>query len=193
MSRTEFLEQLRRELAGLSAAEIADIVFDYNAHFDEAVAAGRSEDEVARALGDPTRLSRELRTETKLRRWEKQRTPSALVGAIAALGGMIAIDILILLPFLLVLGFVVFILAIVLFSFGAAGFGVMTKALLHWRDFDASSYAIARILAGIGFFAGSVGSAALLWLVLEKLVVLLGSYVRLHYRLLKAQHVSDAP
>ena len=74
MTRTEFLDTLHRRLAGLPQAEIDDVMADYAAHFAEGMAAGRSEAEIAEALGDPLRLARELRAEVGLRRWEEERT-----------------------------------------------------------------------------------------------------------------------
>ena len=50
MTRAEFISRLRRGLGGLPAATIDEIVADHEAHFDEAVAAGRNETEVAAAL-----------------------------------------------------------------------------------------------------------------------------------------------
>ncbi|MBW8859629.1 MAG: DUF1700 domain-containing protein, partial [Caulobacter sp.] len=47
MTRAEFLTRLKRGLAGMPAAQIADIVADYEAHFNDAQEAGRSESEVA--------------------------------------------------------------------------------------------------------------------------------------------------
>jgi uncharacterized membrane protein len=58
MNRVAFLRVLRDGLAGLPAHEIDDILADYTAYFDEAHATGRSEEEVAAALGDPRRLAR---------------------------------------------------------------------------------------------------------------------------------------
>jgi uncharacterized membrane protein len=185
MSRVEFLAQLRRALGGLPQKEIEDIVADYAAHFDEALAAGRSEADVARALGDPNRLARELRAEAGLRRWETQRTPTALITAIAALGGMLALDVFVLLPLLFVFGLIAFIVGVLLFALGVAGFGVLLSGLLHLITFSGLTASLSRTLTGIGLLGASVGFTALLWLVLEGLVRLLGSYARLHYRALK--------
>ena len=68
MTRLEFPETLRRRLAGLPPAEIDDLVADYATHFADGMAAGRSEAEIAEALGDPMRLARELRAEAGFRR-----------------------------------------------------------------------------------------------------------------------------
>jgi len=185
MTRAEFIAQLRRALAGMAPKEIDDVTADYGAHFDEGIAAGRSEQDVAAALGDPQRLARELRAEAGLRRWEAQRTPAALIGAMVSLGGMLALDIFILLPVLFAFGVVAFVLGILLFAGSIAGLGLLLSGLLHWDGMNALAHASARTLAGIGLIGGSLGAGALLWLVLEGLVKLLGRYARLHYQVLK--------
>jgi uncharacterized membrane protein len=185
MTRVEFIAQLRRALAGMAPKEIDDIIGDYGAHFDEGMAAGRSEQDVAAALGDPQRLARELRAEAGLRRWEAQRTPTALIGAMVSLGGMLALDIFILLPVLFAFGILAFVMGILLLASSVAGLGLVLSGLLHWEGMNALAHATARTLAGIGLIGGSVGVAALLWLVLEAVVRLLGGYARLHYQILK--------
>ena len=65
MQRAVFLSRLRQGLWGLSPALIEDIVIDYDAHFAEGVAAGRNEEDVAAALGDPLGLAGELQTVSK--------------------------------------------------------------------------------------------------------------------------------
>src|SRR6185436_3001685 len=81
VSRTLFIGRLRQGLKGLSPAEIDEIVMDYEAHFSDAMAAGRSEVDVAASLGDGLQLGNELRAETKLRRWETRRSPRNFVQA----------------------------------------------------------------------------------------------------------------
>src|SRR6185503_12773890 len=43
MTRSEFLDTLRRRLAGMPEAEIDDLIGDYATHFADGIAAGRSE------------------------------------------------------------------------------------------------------------------------------------------------------
>ncbi|MFN9250560.1 MAG: DUF1700 domain-containing protein, partial [Brevundimonas sp.] len=97
MTRSDFMNRLRAGLAGLPAAAINDLAADYEAHFEDGVAAGRTEAEVAAALGDPARLARELRAEAGMKRWETEKNPSAAADAVFAVLGLGAIDILILL------------------------------------------------------------------------------------------------
>ena len=156
MNRELFLSELRTALRGLNPQEIDDIVSDYRAHFAEALAAGRSEREVATALGDPQRLARELRAETGLRRWQQRRTPGNYFGALVALCGLAAVDLIILLPVLCVLGLIAFVMCIVLIALIVAGFGVLASPL--WlAPFDSWNYAVSVVLAGAGLIAGGVG------------------------------------
>jgi uncharacterized membrane protein len=185
VTRGEFLERLRRGLAGLPPQTIAEALADYAAHFDEGQAAGRPQEEVAGALGDPARLARELRAEVGLRYWETHRTPAALIAAIAGLGALVALDVLILLPLVFIFGVVVLVCGITLFAIGVAGLGLLLSGLLHWISLSGAAAALSRTLAGIGLLGGSIGFTALGWLVLELIARLLGNYARLHYRVLK--------
>ena len=98
MNRVAFLTILRDGLAGLPAHEIDDILADYVAYFDEAHASGRSEEEVAAAVGDPRRLARELRAESGLRRWENHHSLGNSKAVLLALGGLAAVEVLVSLP-----------------------------------------------------------------------------------------------
>jgi uncharacterized membrane protein len=62
--RQAFLNTLRDELAGLPPPLVEDMVADFERHFADALAAGRSERQAAVRLGDPVWLAGELRAET---------------------------------------------------------------------------------------------------------------------------------
>jgi len=187
MNRVAFLRILRDGLAGLPAHEIDDILADYAAYFDEAHASGRSEEEVATALGDPRRLARELRAETGLRRWENHRSLGNSATALLALGGLAAVDILLLLlPLLFAVMLTVLVVGLVIFVLGIVGIGLLLS-LLKIGQFASIAAIVLRAVAGIGLIAGSVGCGALLLLALNGVVKMLGNYARLHYRLLKPE------
>jgi uncharacterized membrane protein len=181
MTRQAFMARLLEGLRGLPPATVADIVADYNVHFNEGAAAGRSEADVAAALGDPGRLARELRAEVGLRRWEVERSASAGASAVFAVLGLGALDILILLPVLMGVGSAIF------------GLGVATVAVFFAGGvvFAAGPFmglpggTTASILAGIGLMAGAASGGAVLAIVTTGLVNALVWYGRLHYRLLK--------
>ena len=181
MTRQAFIARLREGLRGLSPQTGTDIVADYDTHFADGAAAGRSEAEVADAVGDPARLARELRAEKTLTRWRDDRSPSSAAAAVFAVLGLGAIDILILLPILMGVGATLFGVAIAVIAVLFAG-GVVFAA---GPFMDPPGGPTAALLAGIGLMAGSASGGALLSLVSIGLINALVWYGRLHYRLLK--------
>ena len=181
MTRADFLTRLKRGLVGMPTSAAADILNDYEAHFDDGAEAGRSEAEVAQALGDPERLARELKAEAGIQRWRQEQNPSAAAGAVFAVLGLGAIDLIILLPILMgVIGtlFGVLVTAIALFFAG----GVVMIAG-PFAGFPSGG--VAAFLGGLGLMATSVVTGALLAIVTIWLVNGLVWFARLHYRLLK--------
>ena len=186
MNRDAFLCILSDGLEGLPAREVDDILADYVAYFDEAHASGRSEEEVAAALGDPRRLARELRAESGLRRWENHRSLGNSATVLLAIGGLAAVDILFLLPLLFGVMLAMFVMSLVIFVLGIVGIGLLLS-LFKIGHFSSIAAMVLRGAAGIGLIAGSMGLVALLALALNGAVKMLGNYARLHYRLLKPE------
>ncbi len=179
MSRQVFMDRLRDGLRGLPQQAVADITADYEAHFAEAEAAGRSEAKVAAALGDPARLARELRTETALKRWATEGHRSAASAAFFPLLGLVAVDVPLLLPVFLAVAGTLFgfaIAAIVCFGGGAVVF--VAGPFFH-------NDVAAVMLAALGVMAGSASMGALTALASIGFVNALVWYGRLHMRLLK--------
>jgi uncharacterized membrane protein len=181
MTRAEFLSRLKQGLVGLPMSTAAEIVSDYETHFADGLAAGRTEAEVAAALGNPDRLARELRAEAGAQRWHQEKNPSAAAAAVFAVLGLGAIDILILLPLLMgVVGtlFGFFIAVIALFIAGGA---IMVAG--PFTGFPGG--VAAALLAGLGLMAGAAAGGALLAIFTIWLVNGIVWFARLHYRLLK--------
>ena len=181
MTRQAFMARLREGLRGMPAQAQADILADYETHFAEGAAAGRTEAEVAAALGDPGRLAREVRAEAGLKRWEAERSASNAGAAIFAVLGLGAIDIMVLLPILMgVAGAIIGIgvAALAVFFVGGAMFAAGPFVGLPGG-------AGAALLGGLGLMAGASSVGAVLTIVTIGLVNALVWYGRLHYRLLK--------
>ena len=181
MTRQAFMARLREGLAGLPAQTVADIVADYETHFSDGLAAGRSEEEVAAALGDPGRLSRELRAEIGLKAWEENRNPSGAAAAVFAVLGLGAIDILVLLPILMAVGGTIFGIGVAVIAVFFAG-GVVFAAGPFTGIGGGPAVAI---LGGIGLMSAAASVGAVLTICTIGLVNALVWYGRLHYRLLK--------
>lgn len=182
MTKAAFLSALRQRLSGMPADEIDDIIVDYAAHFADGMAAGRSEAEIAKALGDPLRLARELRAEAGLRRWEEERSPASFFALLFAFLALIAVDFVFLLPLIGGLLLAAFVVAIVLIALSVAGVVLLAKVLSWEGLFTLKS--ITRGLYGMGLLGIGVGGGALLVMALDYAVRLLGRFARLHYTLL---------
>jgi uncharacterized membrane protein len=180
-TRQAFLNTLRAGLKGMPAAAVNDIIADYDMHFTDALAAGRTEQQAAERLGDPTRLARELRAEAGLRRWEEQRNPASALGAIIAVLGLATIDLFILLPVLLVVGTVVLALLVVGACVCFAGSMLLLVALFHALPGFGGTW-LQGILLGIGVASGGAAMMAFCALFIIGTVNLLVRYGRLHYR-----------
>jgi len=181
MTRSEFLDQLRRGLSGMPQAAIDDIVADYDTHFSDASAAGRNEADVALALGNPSRLARELRAEAGMKNWETAKSPSSAASAILAILGLGALDILILLP--IAGGIVGTMVGIFTAAIGCfIGGGVIFAA----GPFMGLPGGIAAsLLGGLGMMAAALGIGLLALAASIGLVNATIWYARLHYQVVK--------
>jgi uncharacterized membrane protein len=186
MNRKAFCDALRSNLAGMPQAAIDEILSDYEAHFTDGAAAGRSEEEIAAALGDPARLARELRVEAGLSRWETKRSPGNALAAVLALLGLGALDIFILLPFVFA-----FAAALVGLYFASIGIFVGGAAVFAFGPFTAPPGGpFVAVLFGLGMIAAALCLAAILTLITIGLVNAIVWFARLHYRALKIAEAS---
>jgi uncharacterized membrane protein len=179
MSRALFIARLRQGLKGLAPDQIDEIVMDYEAHFSDAIAAGRNEIDVAASLGDALQLGNELRAEAKLKRWEERRNPRTFLQASLGLIGLQAFNIFILLPVILALCACALVVAYVLYIVGATGLHLLGGLL------SGNGNVLVPTLVGLGLIAGVAGIGSLLALLLGSGLGMLGRYMRLNYRLLK--------
>jgi uncharacterized membrane protein len=103
MKQDVFIQQLRQELGSLPKEAVDEIVADYREYIGDALAAGRQEEEVIAALGDPVKLARELKAQANYRQWEKRRSFGNLMRVVGAVAGLGLLPFLLLAPFLLYL------------------------------------------------------------------------------------------
>jgi uncharacterized membrane protein len=181
MTREAFIARLWGGLRDIPQQAAADIVADYDAHFAEGAAQGRSEAEIADALGDPDRLARELRAEAGVRQWETRRSPEAAAGAVFAVLGLGALDIIFLLPILI--GVVSVLFGLTLAALGVFVGGAVVFAVGPFVQPPGG--AVVALLTGLGMMAGGVSGGAFLTLLSIGLTNALVWYGRLHYQLLK--------
>jgi uncharacterized membrane protein len=190
MTKAQFLDTLRRRLAGLPSSEVDELVDDYATHFDEGRAAGRSEEEIAAALGDPIRLARELRAEAGFRRWEEAPTAGNFFAALFGFLALVAVDFVFLVP--LLGGLAIFTLVAALVLIGLSIGGIVLVFGLFKLNHGLTLHYFSRIFSGLGLLGVGVGGGALLVLMVDYVVRLLGRFARLHYTLLnQASHAAS--
>lgn len=181
MNRAEFLARLRRGLVGMPTSSAAEIIADYESHFADGAAAGRTEAQVAEALGDPDRLARELKAEAGAKRWGQEQSASSAAGAIFGILGLGAIDILILLPIALpVFGMVLTMLISGIAVFVAGGFVLVAGPFVGVPGGPLAAALLGVGLMGLGIFMGGLMALLTKWLIDATVW-----YARLHYRVVK--------
>jgi uncharacterized membrane protein len=181
MTRNEFIRRLKSGLGGMPAADQAEMIADYEAHFDAGAAEGRSEVEIAEALGNPGRLARELRLEAGIRQWREDRSPSAAWTAIIGILGLATIDILILLPIILPVIAVIFGLYVACVGVFIAGGVLMVGG--PFSDMTVNGFA--AFLLGLGIMGLATAAGAIVTIVTIGFVNAMIWFGRLHYRVIQ--------
>lgn len=182
-SRQMFLDQLRAGLKGLPRSVVEDILSEYTAHFDDGHTAGRSDSEIASALGDPARLARELRAEAGLRRWEDERNLSSALGAIVGVLGLAALDMLVVLPVLMTVASVDIAFFIAGGCICLAGSLLLPLALVNLIPGFEGDW-LQGVLISLGMASGGASVVAVCVLFTLGTINLLVRYGRAHYRLI---------
>ena len=179
-TRAEFLATLRAGLRGVPASSIDEMIADYSAHFDEGVAATRSEADIAAALGDPLVLADELRLELCIGRFESAPSPRSaaqVIGGAIVNGALSTLVLCIVGPLLALLT-----LAAALAILTAAGTGIWF--LVAGASLGLPGGIGTPVLCGLGLLAAAVSMSALLLLGASALVSGIAQHARLTYRFL---------
>jgi uncharacterized membrane protein len=156
VNRIEFMEQLRNGLKGISEEEIEDILYDYEEHFDIGLSKGKTEEEIAKELGNPRNISKTYRASATITTAENNPSPRNLFKAILAAMALGFFNLVIVLgPFIAIVGLLFALYAIsVGFIIGGVGsfFGTIAAPFLPYR-INVGMHPITSISFGIGLTA----------------------------------------
>lgn len=150
MNKQEFLLELSGYLRKLPPAERNDIIQDYEEYFSFAVAEGKSENEVAQALGSPKQLAKELFADYHIEKMETSKSTGNLFRAVWSVIGLGFINLVLVLgPFLTLIG-----LMAAGWIVGISFIGSPLLILLNMisGNFMWNDLFIAIALCGLGFF-----------------------------------------
>ncbi|MEC5160751.1 MULTISPECIES: DUF1700 domain-containing protein [unclassified Janthinobacterium] len=98
MSKLDYIDALRRALAGLPAETLAKTLAYYEQRFIDGLAAGRSEAEIAADLGEPKKIAVTLRASTHLSAFERTRNPANFARLVGSALGLAIFNLFMVLP-----------------------------------------------------------------------------------------------
>lgn len=174
MNRNEYLSALSKLLEGIPEQDKNEILYDYSEHFRIGQENGKTEEEIAQALGDVRVIARQFKADCSVRQAETNTSAGNILRAVVAACLLGFFNLVIVLgPFLGVVG--------ALFGFFAAsigisagGFGLFIGSILspvlpmlvNLGGFDpvaAAFFAAGLMCLGVLFFIGNCYLARLLY------------------------------
>jgi uncharacterized membrane protein len=157
MNKTEFFKELTKQIQKLPKTERDNIIEDYEEHFEHGVFEGRTEEEIAKKLGNPRKIARELITEYHLDHAEQNRSYSSMVRAIFTSFGLGFFNLVfVLAPFIAIIAVVIACYA-VSFAFVVSPLSVLVVALFaddSWQSILLLFFVTLGLL-GVGLVLGT--------------------------------------
>jgi uncharacterized membrane protein len=150
MNKAEFIDLLDKSLKGITYEEKREIIYDYEEHFSVGLEQGKTEDEIAKDLGDPKTIAKQFRNNYMIVKAENNKSAGNLVSAIFASVGLGFLN-LVILP-------VLFAAVCVVFSLLLAGASVILALVISAGAVIISfcSASIAMAISGIGVILGVI-------------------------------------
>lgn len=174
MNKHEFLRALEKELRGLPREESRDILYDYEEHFSLGAADGKTEAEIAEALGSPVALGRKYRAQSLVEAAERDQTAGSVFRAVLATLGLGIFNLIFVLgPFigLLAVLFALFAVSGAVILVGVATFFAVTPLPMIWGHVSLPAFVLEHPAASLPL---SVGLTAL-----GSLMVIVSGYITL--------------
>ena len=105
MNKKEFLDNLSKYLRGIPGEDEQDIISDFEEHFEMGKKEGRTEEDLAKSLGDPKALANQLKANIMVAQAEKETTAVNITRAVFASLGLGFFNLIFVLgPFIGILG-----------------------------------------------------------------------------------------
>lgn len=122
MNKEEYLKKLSKLIKKVSIEDKNDILLDYDEHFRIGVENGRTEEEIAEALGDPKNVAKQIKADYMVKRAEDKPSPTSIIEAVVAVAGLGLINMFVVVPSL--------ILAVIIIGLIAAGSAVIIMGVI---------------------------------------------------------------
>ena len=152
MNKEQFLTKLNDALKRIPSSEREDILQDFREHFEIGLSDGKTEEEIAKGLGVPQQIAREMVATYRLEQVEESTSTRNVLSAVWAVIGLGFFNLIIVLgPFIALVGFVLsgwlggvsFIVSPILYMVNV----VIYPEIFAWYDLF-----FALFLSGVGIF-----------------------------------------
>jgi uncharacterized membrane protein len=178
MTKREYIDILNKSLGHMPAADRDEILYDYQEHFRNGLAEGKSEADIAASLGDPRSVARQFTADFHVRQAEADTSISNTFKAVLATLGLGFFNLVFVLgPFLALLGvlFALFVAAAAIIISGVAVFAATIFGSLLPVAIDSTFLMLATpaamffvsiglICLGLLFFIGDIYLAKFLFI-----------------------------
>ena len=189
MDKVQFLTRLKRSLSRLPENEKKEILYDYEEHFRTGLDEGKTEEEIARSLGNPNVLGKLFHIDALLEEGREGKHAGAVVRAVFASLGLGFFNIIFILgPFSALLAGLISLWASAA-SLALSGLAVILSLILQpllpaFIDFGGLNIAFA-IFAAVG--ASALGLLALIGMVYitRWFLLITEKYIRFNLRIIK--------
>jgi len=88
MNKKEFINKLSSYLGGIPGEDRQDVINDFEEHFKEGLAEGRTEENIAKSLGDPKSLANQFKASILVNQAERTTSPANITRAVFATLGL---------------------------------------------------------------------------------------------------------
>ena len=173
MNKKDFMNKLSAYLGGISVEDREDVISDFEEHFKEGLAEGRTEEEIADSLGGPKSLANQFKASILVSEAEKTTSAVNIIRAVFATLGLGFLNLVFILgPFIAIVAVLIslFVSAIAIIAAGITVFFASIFGPLIPQYFAVLINPAVAIFGSIGltcfgilFFVGDIYLAKLLY------------------------------
>ncbi|UGQ48509.1 DUF1700 domain-containing protein [Massilia endophytica] len=98
MGKQEYLDALRKAMAGLPPETVAKTLAYYEQRFIDGLTVGRSEEEISKELDEPRKIAMTLRANVHLNAFEQKKNPVTLVRVLVSFAGLAVFNLFMVIP-----------------------------------------------------------------------------------------------
>ena len=195
MTKKDFFTRLEKGMKGVPREYKQEILSDFEHHFDDAEADGRTEDEICSSLGNPTMIGKASRVEFLVKEAETRKSTKNVFRAILAAAGLSLVNVLfVLAPFVSVWTVITSIWAVAAgLALGGVGsiVGMIFSSFLRSYLGGTISSVLFMVFSGIGISALGVLLGFGMYYVTRWFYRVTLSYIKINISIIKKEVVNE--